>query len=82
MEIKKIEGKDAATLFTLTTHMEMDQGESHKWVIAYEADPHLRVVLELLHQGQRKDDYVLIPSGLIGIKKHGQTKSVVPSFLC
>ena len=28
-----------------------------------------------------KDDYILTPSGLIGIKKHGQMKIVVPIVL-
>ena len=62
--------------------MEMDQEESHKWVIAYEKDPHLRAVLQTLRQGQRTYHYLLIPSGLIGIKKHGQTKLVMPTSLC
>ena len=61
--------------------MEMDQGERHEWVAAYEADPRLRTALQELRQGQRKDDFILTPSGLIGIKKHGHTKIVVPSSL-
>ena len=74
---EKTEETTFASLFTLTTHMEMDQGERHKWVAAYEADPRLRTALQELRQGQRKDDFILTPSGLIGIKKHGHTKIVV-----
>ena len=78
---EKTEETTFASLFTLTTHMEMDQGERHEWVAAYEADPRLRTALQELRQGQRKDDFILTPSGLIGIKKHGHTKIVVPSSL-
>ena len=49
--------------------------------MAYEVDPRLRAVLGILQQGHQKDDHVLMPSGLIGIKKHGQTKIVVPKSL-
>ena len=45
---EKIEETTFASLFTLTTHMEMDQGEHHEWVIAYEANPRLRAVLRNL----------------------------------
>ena len=77
---EKVE-ETAGSLFTLTSRMEMDQEECQKWVKAYEADPRLRTVLETLRQGQRADDYLLLPSGLIGTKKHGQEKIVVPTSL-
>ena len=82
VEPEKTEEKEVAgSLFTLTTRMEMDQEERYKWVNAYETDPHLRVALQKLQQGQRVDDYLLTPSGLIGIRKHGQVKIVVPASL-
>ena len=77
---EKVE-ETTGSLFTLTTRMEMDQEKCQKWVKAYETDPHLRTVLETLRQSQRVDDYLLTPSGLIGIKKHGQVKVVVPTSL-
>ena len=77
---EKVEN-NTGSLFTLTTCMEMDQEECQKWVKAYEADPRLGTVLETLRQSQRADDYLLTPSGLIGMKKHGQVKIVVPTSL-
>jgi hypothetical protein len=74
---------DDGALFAMheTTHMEMDQEECRTWVTAYEQDPKLRAVLEKLRQGQKIDAYLLLPSGLIGIKKQGQEKIVVPTSL-
>ena len=77
---QKVE-ENAGSLFTLTSSMEMDQEECQKWVKEYEADPRLRIVLVSLWQGQQVTDHLLTPSGLIGIKKHGQVKIVVPMSL-
>ena len=78
---EKTEETTFASLFTLTTHMEMDQGNATNGLWHTRRDPRLGTVLQELRQGQRKDDFILTPSGLIGIKKHGHTKIIVPSSL-
>ena len=73
---------DDGVLFAVQTiHTEMDPEEHHVWVDAYEKDPKLRTVFEKLRQGQSIDAYLLLPTGLIGIKKHGLEKVVVPTTL-
>ena len=44
---QKVE-ENAGSLFVLTSSMEMDQEECHKWVNEYEAYPRLRTVLASL----------------------------------
>ena len=71
------EPKEKGTLFALTTHIEMDQQERHRWITAYESDPCLWTALRNLRQGRRVDDFLLTSTGLIGIKKHVHKKFVI-----
>ena len=74
--------QDTGTLFALTKfYTEVGQEESHRWIEAYEADPHFREVLQQLKQGNSDGHYTLTSSGLIGIQKQGLQKIVVPKSL-
>ena len=42
---KKEDIENSGSLFALTTRMEMDQEECHRWVTAYEANPRLGAAL-------------------------------------
>ena len=74
--------QDMGTLFALTKFStEMGQEESHRWIQAYEADPHFREVLQRLKQGKSEGQYTLTSDGLIGIQKQGLQKIMVPKSL-
>ena len=59
----------------------MDQGESSKWVAAYQEDPKLQMALKELQQGRPFGDLQLTPRVLIIVHQDGQQKIVVPLSL-
>ena len=74
--------QDAVVVLSLTaTRAVMDQGESSKWVAAYQEDPKLQTASKELQQGRPFGDLQLTPHGLIMVHRDGQQKIVVPSSL-